>query len=252
MNLIIPNNIFATMFVLTLQGESTPNILVRDSSLITKELLNNNDNIALIPSMDLVTNRELFISKKFGISFESPLSNSYIYFPSESDEIKEVLLKGDVASNEVILSRIIFNERYNLEIDIALDSGTAIDAKNTYHICGNENWSNKLYERGSSFAEQVLEITDKPYLNYVLASANEDLLKEFNAKFEKLNPVLLTNLDNYLTKINLENNVTNFIKEEINSVNFDLTSEELEGLEETIQFIYFNKIIDDLFDIKFV
>ena len=252
MNLIIPNNIFATMFVLTLQGESTPNILVRDSSLITKELLNNNDNIALIPSMDLVTNRELFISKKFGISFESPLSNSYIYFPSESDEIKEVLLKGDVASNEVILSRIIFNERYNLEIDIALDSGTAINAKNTYHICGNENWNNKLYERGSSFAEQVLEITDKPYLNYVLASANEDLLKEFNAKFEKLNPILLTNLDNYLTKINLENNVTNFIKEEINSVNFDLTSEELEGLEETIQFIYFNKIIDDLFDIKFV
>jgi hypothetical protein len=26
----------------------------------------------------------------------------------------------------------------------------------------------------------------------------------------------------------------------------------LEGLEDTIQFIYFNQIIDDLFDIKFV
>ena len=252
MNLIIPNNIFTTMFVLTLQDDNDTNILVRDSSLITKELLNNNDNIALISSMDLVTNRELFISKKFGISFESPLSNSYIYFPSESDKIKKVLLKGDVASNEVILSKIIFNERYNLEIDIALDSSSVIDPKNTYHICGNENWNNKLYEKGSSFAEQVLEIIDKPYLNYVLASANEELLKEFNAKFEKLNPILLTNLDNFLAKINLENNVTNFIKEEINSVNFDLTSEELEGLEETIQYIYFNQIIDDLFDVKFV
>jgi hypothetical protein len=252
MNLIIPNNIFATMFVLTLEGENKPNVLVRDSSLITKELLNSSDNIALIPSMDLINNRELFVSQKFGISFESPLSNSYIYFPSESEEIKEVLLKGDVASNEVILSKIIFNERYGLKIDIALDSGSDLNAKKTYHICGNENWTEKIYERGSSFAEQVLEITDQPYLNYVLASTNEDLVKEFNKKFDKLNEILLSNLDNYLTKINLESNVSEFIKEEINSVNFDLKNEELEGLEDTIQFIYFNQIIDDLFDIKFV
>ena len=240
------------MFVLTLQGDNSPNILVRDSSMITKELLNSNDSIALMPSMDLLNNRELFISQKFGISFESPLSNSYIYFPSESEEIKEVLLKGDVASNEVILSKIVFNERYNIKIDIALDSASEINTKKTHHICGSENWNNKLYERGSGFAEQVLEITDKPYLNYVLASPNEGLLKEFNSKFDKLNSILLTNLDDYLTKINLDNNVTGFIKEEINSVNFDLTSEELEGLEETIQFIYFNQIIDNLFDINFV
>jgi hypothetical protein len=85
-----------------------------------------------------------------------------------------------------------------------------------------------------------------------LASTNEDLVKEFNKKFDKLNEILLSNLDNYLTKINLESNVSEFIKEEINSVNFDLKNEELEGLEDTIQFIYFNQIIDDLFDIKFV
>ena len=240
------------MFVLTLEGKNKPNILVKESSLITKELQNNNDSVALIPSMDLINNKELFISHKFGISFESPLSNSYIYFPSESDEIKEVLLRGDVASNEVILSKIVFNERYGLQIDIALDSGTELNAKKTYHICGNENWINGLYKKGSSFAEQVLEIIDQPYLNYALASTNKDLLKEFNKSFDKLNDILLANLNGYLTKINLDNSVSKFIKDEINSVNFDLRNEELEGLKEMIQFVYFNRIIDDLFDVKFV
>ncbi len=253
MNIIIPNNIFATLFVLTLNSDKEDiNILVRDSSLIAKELLNTEQSIALMPSMDLINNKELFVSKKFGISFESPLSNSYLYFPSESKEIKNILLKGDVSSNEVILSKIIFNERFDLEVNIALDSQKDLDAKKTYHICGNENWQNNLYLKGTSFAEQVLEIINQPYLNYIVASTNQELIKSFNTKFKKLNEKLLTNIDNFLQKMNLENDVTGFVKEEINSVNFDLTEAELEGLQETFHYVYYNKIINDLFDIKFV
>lgn len=252
MNIIIPNNIFATLFVLTLNSEKEINVLVRDSSLISKELLNTEQSIALMPSMDLINNRELFVSKKFGVSFESPLANSYLYFPSESKEIKDVLLKGDVSSNEVILSKIIFNERFDLEVNIALDSQKAFDTKKTYHICGNENWQNNLYLKGTSFAEQVLEIINQPYLNYIVVSSSEELIKEFNSKFDKLNEKLLANLESYLQKINLENSVTEFIQEEINSINFDLTNAELEGLQETFNYVYFNKIIDDLLDVKFI
>ncbi len=252
MNLIIPNNIFATLFILNLDNKNNYNVIIKDSSLVSKELFNVENSIALMPSMDLIKNDKLYVSQKFGVTFESILSNAYIYFPSNSKEIKKIFLRGDVSSNEVILSKIVFSERFNLTVDITLDSKNEMDRQNTYIVCGNENWQNNLYLKGTSFAEQVLEIIEQPYLNYIITSPNEELIKEFNSKFDKLNDKLLDNINNYLQKINLGNSITGFINEKINSINFDLTNAELEGLQETFRYVYYNKIIDDLFDIKFV
>ena len=252
MNLIIPNNIFATLFILNLDNKNNYNVIIKDSSLVSKELFNVENSIALMPSMDLIKNDKLYVSQKFGLTFESILSNAYIYFPSNSKEIKKIFLRGDVSSNEVILSKIVFSERFNLTVDITLDSKNEMDRQNTYIVCGNENWQNNLYLKGTSFAEQVLEIIEQPYLNYIITSPNEELIKEFNSKFDKLNDKLLDNINNYLQKINLGNSITGFINEKINSINFDLTNAELEGLQETFRYVYYNKIIDDLFDIKFV
>lgn len=121
MKLHIPNNIFATLFVLSIKEKNRPEIRVNPSSLIVSELLSNETAVGLIPSLDIIDNRELIISAKFGLAFEGLLSNSYLYYFNKNTEVKKILLRGDISKNEVILSKIFFKERYDLQPEILLD-----------------------------------------------------------------------------------------------------------------------------------
>ena len=98
------------------------NIIVKDSSLLTQELNFDEDAVALIPSLDLINQRDLKVSSKLGISFEGLLSNSYVYFNHTNDEISKIMLRGDISSNDVIMSKIIFQERYHIKPEIILDT----------------------------------------------------------------------------------------------------------------------------------
>ena len=252
MKLIIPNNIFATLFILSMEEEQRPEIEVKEASLISVELNNNENSIGLIPSFDLITNQDFYISRKFGIGFESALSNSYIYYSPENDKINKILLKGDITTNEVILSKIVFKERYNLSPDISIDMNEGFEENNTYLIVGSDNWSDEQFLSGTSFCEQASELIESPYLNFVFASKSEKAIKEFNSKFSNMGSAIQAGLSDNLKKIGLSNEINEFIKNEIESVYFDLTVREEEGLKQILQIAYFHQIFDDIFDIKFV
>ena len=53
-------------------------------------------------------------------------------------------------------------------------------------------------------------------------------------------------------KIGFGESLNSFITTELESVYFDLTAREIEGLKEIFQLAYYHQIFDDLFDIKFV
>ena len=110
MKLIIPNNIFATLFILAMDEKSRPEVSVKEASLISTELNDNEASVGLVPSFDLINHREFYVSSKFGIGFEKAFSNSYIYYSKENEEINKVLLRGDITANEVILSKMVFQE----------------------------------------------------------------------------------------------------------------------------------------------
>ena len=57
-----------------LQFETIP------SSVIVKQISNNQNSVGLIPTLDLLSNKDLFISSELGISFDALLSNAYIHF----------------------------------------------------------------------------------------------------------------------------------------------------------------------------
>jgi hypothetical protein len=59
-------------------------------------------------------------------------------------------------------------------------------------------------------------------------------------------------LEPNLQKIDLSDEVNNFILKEIPSVYFDFTEAETEGLKELLQLAYYHQIFDDIFNIKFV
>jgi len=114
MNIIIPQNIFSTLFALTLPDNQKEKIIIKESSLIVKELEKNKDSVGIIPSFDLLRNPELFVSKKFAISFDGFLSNSYLYFKPEQTTLDKILLHGDISSNDLVLSKFFFQNNTEL------------------------------------------------------------------------------------------------------------------------------------------
>lgn len=252
MRLIIPNNIFATLFLLSIDESERPEVLVKDSSLIVSELENDENSIALIPSLDLIDNRELYVSSKLGLAFEGLLSNTYVYYLENNSEISKVFLRGDVSKNEVILSKIIFRERYNIEPEFSLDINQSIDEDKNYLVIGSQNWNNNFYKMGISFSEQISDILEFPYVNFLFASKNENLLRDFNKQFADVTKSVINSLEPNLQKIDLSDEVNNFILKEIPFVYFDFTEAESEGLKELLQLAYYHQIFDDIFNIKFV
>lgn len=252
MRQIFPNNIFSTLFILSIDEENKKRIEIKDSSLIIEEISADQNAIGLIPSLDLINHRDLFVSKKLGVSLNGLLSNSYVYFNSENAEINKLNLKGDISTNEVILSKIIFQERYSTVPEITLDSNEKFSDSKNYLISGNNNWKGNIFRRGTSFSEQVAEMIDFPYVNFIFASQQKSIIEEFNSRFEKVGEKILSNAEENLNKIGLDEVVNEFIMNNLDGVKFDFTEYDNTAFSELLKLAYYHQILDDLFDIKFV
>ena len=152
--LYLPRNIFSRILISELEDKSEIDFQFVPSSLIVKNLLNEKDSVGLIPTMDLITNKDLYISSEVGISFDALLSNAYIHFKEEQETIDELFLRGDVSSNEVILSKILFKEFYDVEIKTTLLNREVSDFKDNLLIIGDENYEKELFLNGLSFCRR--------------------------------------------------------------------------------------------------
>ena len=94
MKLFFPDNIFSRILINQFDEELKSNIVFNPSANITS-MVKETETVGLIPMMDLITNKDLFVSKEVGISFEGTLSNSYIYYSNKS-EFNEIKMAGDV------------------------------------------------------------------------------------------------------------------------------------------------------------
>jgi hypothetical protein len=252
MKLIAPNNIFSTIFYLSIPEEKRPELILKDSSLITNELLMQENNIALIPSLDLINHRDLFVSSKIAIGFDAELSNSYLYFSSNDSELKKISLKGDISSNEVILSKIIFKETYNIQPQIELDTHRDFSDKKNYLLSGNLNWNNDKFKTGVSFAEQIALYQDHHYLNYLLAANKAETLNKFHSDNSELSKRIKENFSSLVEGINFNLELNNFLISNQDSIEFSLDIMKKDSYSELLKLLYYHQIIDDIFDVKFV
>ncbi|MBL1212030.1 MAG: hypothetical protein HND52_01615 [Ignavibacteriae bacterium] len=252
MKLVIPQNIYSAFFALSLDDKQKENVISKPSSLITKSIQSGEADIALIPSLDLINNRELFVSQKIAISFDGFLSNAYLYFKPNQNDFKNLFLQGDVSANEVILSKIIFSEMYDSQVEIKLDTEETKLEKFNYLICGDENYNKKLMNKGLSFADEIAEYLDFPYTNYLLAAKNENALTEFTQSLTDLDKKVEDNIGNYLDKMQYQKELTETLKANINSVYFELTDNEIDGLNELLRLPFFHGIIEEVVEINYV
>jgi len=252
MNLAIPQNIYTALFAMTLPDELKEKVNVRASSLITKELKEGKCDVGLIPSCDLLTHKDLFISKSYGLSFDGALSNSYIYFVPEQQNLSKILLRGDISSNDLILSKILFSEQYNIKMEFSIDTSVIDFEKNNYLIAGLENNQYAVAQNGVSFADQLAELIDFPYVNFVLASTNDEKLKDFTSRLGKIDDNVTSNINTLINKLGIDTKLQTLIRENKESVYFDLTENEIDGLKEQIKLAYYHGFIEDINELNFV
>ena len=273
MKVVIPQNIYAAIFAMNLPDEIKGDIKVTASSLIANEVEKENSDIGLMPSFDLLNHKELYISKKAALSFDGLLSNTYFYFVPGKEKIYELFLRGDVSSNEIILSKILFSERFDSNIKLTLDTSEIIDENKNYIITGNDNFGSFDFNKGISFADQIAELIDFPYVNYVWASKDEEKrvpnyrdltpqeewnllianqLKEFNNYFNELDKSVEDRIEIILQSMNFRKEVNEFIEENLNSVYFEITENEIAGLYELLKLPYFHGITKEMFELKLV
>lgn len=252
MKLIAPNNIFSSLFYLAIDEKFKPEFLVKESSLIVKELLKDQETLAFIPSLDLINHKDLYVSSKFCIGFESYISNSYLYFASAVNEFEKVLLKGDVSANEVLLSKIIFKEIYNIQPEIELDVYEKFNDAKNYLVSGNLNWNNNRFGIGISFSEQITEFLELPYINYLLVSNSKTQLENFHEQNKDLLNNLSSNFEQMIKKINLGEEINDFLITNSDCLiyNFELYGNE--SYLELVKLLYFHQILNDMIDVKFV
>ncbi|MFH0733548.1 MAG: hypothetical protein V1773_03130 [bacterium] len=252
MKIALPNNIYARLFSLYFPQKYKDDIIYKPASLLSKELTNENVDIALIPSFDLLTHENFIVSKNFGISCDSLLSNANIYYAPNKKEIGKIGLFGDVSSNEIILPRIIYPEKFSAEIKISLETKPPDIYSTNVIIVGDESFKDNYFNKGMSFAEEIAEIIGFPYVNFVLASKDDELLEQFCNEIEPAKMIIDEKIDLFFENSDLSDEVKSFVKENIGSVYFELTESETFGLGEMLKLAYYHGMIENIIDIKFI
>jgi len=250
MQLYFPDNIFTRVLFDGIVDEVKEKVNFLPSSILSKTLNDNKSSTALIPTLELITNKDLFVSKSVGISFEGPLSNSFIYYESGLKGIEKIKLAGDISSMEVILSKIIFKELYDSDIEIVIQTKLDDKISGNFLIAGDENFNNARFEKGISIAEEVIEIISTPFVNYVLASNDKNLLEECSSKLLPVLDKIEYNNSSFPDKFNLKS--SEFIKENFNSINYTLDEQNIAGINELLQLPYYHGLIKDLIEVNFV
>jgi hypothetical protein len=250
MKLFAPNNIFTTIFKIVLPAGVE--VINKPSSLIVKELETNTAAIALIPSMDLLKNKNLLVSGKLGVSFDGLLSQSYFYFVDGQKSFDKIFLRGDVSLNELLLTKILFEERYSSTLELVLDTSAAVEKGRNYVISGDDNYFTSGYEKGMSLADEFSDMISLPYVNYVFASPDREALKLFENQIDSADTQIEDTIEKCLAVLNLTPSTRSFITSNIGSVYYDMLENEHDALGELIKLMYYHGIIDDMFDVKFV
>lgn len=247
----LPQNIFSRILLSEIEDKSGFESEFLPASLVVKNILQNEDSLGLIPTMDILTNNDLFVSSEIGISFNALISNTYIYFKEEQETIEELFLRGDVSSNEVILSKILFKEFYDVELKTTLLSKELPDFKDNILITGDENFEKGLFLNGLSFSEEIIELIDAPYINFVLAGSSEEVLNNFvksqKENFKKAHSDSFNDSFPTFPQTSLD-----FLSVNIQHLVFDFDEQDIEGIKQLLQLPYYHGMIKEMLDVKFV
>lgn len=252
MEILLPENIFSRMLVSSFDKQDSSGIHFSPSGLLSKKLIETKNSVGLIPTMDLIYHKDLFVSSKHGITFDESLSNAYIYFNQAENQIKEIVLAGDVSVNEGVLTKILYSETYGVDVELSFEKTNGGPVNKSRVLVGDRNFLEGDLESAISFTEEIIEIISSPYVNFVFASHSEAALKNFHLNYQKgiseVNPIDI--IEDFREQFPVSSR--NYLTENLQHVMFNFDEQDLEGIKQLLQLPYFHGIIKDMIDVRFV
>ncbi|MDP4175735.1 MAG: hypothetical protein Q8933_17290, partial [Bacteroidota bacterium] len=212
MKIVFPKNIFTSILLAAMPEQLKSSVTFKDAPIISQEIEKNNADLALMPSLDLIKHPDLLVSSKIALSFDGSLSNTYLYFMPNQNKFTDIYLNGDISSNEIILSKILFNEKYGSDVQIHLDTNKLEKIDKNYLLAGDINLINNRYTNGMSFADEISEMMFLPYVNYVAVSKNREALESFNKSLKGMDAIIEDNIGSYLDTSNLTEESRDYIE----------------------------------------
>ena len=252
MNIFFPQNIFTELIKSSFDERVASQISFLPSSLITSKVLENPDSIGLIPTMDLIRHKDLFVSKSFGISFEESLCNSYFYFYTHGKEMKEISLIGDVSSNEAIGGKLILKELYSVDVQVNLLASDQNRSEKNILSAGDINFNDDIFLTGISFAEEIIEVLSLPYVNFVLASKNQTMLEDFHSFVKGIQARIYNQVEEENFGSRLSTEAKKRIKESISSFVCNFDEQDMDGIDQLLRLAFYHEIISEIIEVKYV
>lgn len=250
MKILIPNNIFCNLLIKSFNFFDDKEINILNASSIVSEVENKNCDLGIIPTLDLLNHHDLFVSSKLGISFSGPLSPAYFYFIPGQRSISSLFLQGDVTTNEIIISKFLFKDRFNTDIEINLDTEKIEILKKNYLIIGDMNFNNKYLGKGLSLAEELVDQIGFPYVNFVVVSKDEKSILELNESVSNYTVSNSDSLEEILQQFDFEKDIESFISSNLPSMSFLLKEDSIEGINEILHLPYYHGMIEDITEIQ--
>lgn len=235
-----------------LPQELKDSLIFREASVLSTELESGNADLALVPSCDLIKHPHFLVSSKVAISFDGLLSNAFFYFMPDQNKFSDVYMHGDISTNEIILSKILFKEKYSTDVQIHLDTARIAAGSKNYLIIGDTNLEHGLFNSGMSLSDEVSEMLFMPYVNFVAVAKEASYLEELHRALHDTDVLIEDNLDKLLKPFQIDEAAKEVIKSNFNSVYFEMTASEVDALKELLQLPYFHGITDDMVELKFV
>ena len=120
-----------------------------------------------------------------------------------------------------------------------------------YIITGNIILTKIYLLRGFSFAEEIVELINLPYVNYVFASKDPDLLKEFNSIAADPINKFIENPEEAIIEI-IPLNIQEYFAANVSNLIFKYDEQDIEGIEQVLQLPYFHGLINDIIVLNLV
>ncbi len=252
MNIFFPQNIFSRLIADNLPEHLKSNVKFLPSSVITSEVKKFDNSLGLIPTIDIIRNNELYVSRSFGVSFEGSLCNSYLYYNALQRDVKKLCLYGDVSSVEAVLGKILFKELYNTEVEVQILTGELKSDELSVLVAGDINFVNQKYLSGISFAEEIIETLSLPFVNYIFASKDKSIVENLNEQLQGISNLIYSEVEEFKFGEGFTEETKDYIMNNISSLVLDFDNQDLEGINQLIQLPYYHGLINDIVEVKYI
>ncbi|GMU86263.1 MAG: hypothetical protein AMXMBFR48_15050 [Ignavibacteriales bacterium] len=251
MRLLLPDNIYFRALVSILPPESKISAEFRPSAALLSAFDQKEADLAFLPSFYLIKDETLRISSKIGLSFEGLGSTSFIVLHEAPEEGKpELSVTGDHSIQEVLLVKMLMNELYGLEPAFHIKAPEDALADKNIILAGDLAFTSGKYKEALSFAEEVVEMGDLPYLNFVLAARD-------SGKGKQAEKIILEAVDEFYNDLEgeelfgLDPESRQFVRENMQNTILDIDEADLEGLNNLLRMLFYQGLADDIRELKF-